>query len=844
MKKIFTLISVAMLGLCCHAQSLMTLSEDSPMLKPWNEISSTTKNVTLGSNAKSMAKAGNNDDSVFAVPEGTKRVCQLEEMTSESPYYGTLYVGYSDTIYVSNDEKTVYLPDMILMPGLDTHYVKGTITEGDIHNGTITIANNQPYAYNIQNLLYVTAIEMQGFDIYLQEKDAFEFKIVNDTIKSDGQMLGAVDANNMLYLFSRSYTMSPISEEQLQQNTIPENMTTSNYEMYQPDAYDPENGMRQIVKIARDGDDFYFYDLHGFIHPEDLVPVKGTLVDNTVVIKSPQYLGITDNMYVFFNAGETYTYIDEMWGEEVSGYRTSGADEIVLNYDPATGVMKADSPNGFAFTSGTYRVVNFVSEPKFTPFNYEPAVVPEGAEKKCVVMVTEPAPGDAHGQSALLENAYAGEEVYMQMLVWDDVVTFKGTVSGDKLLVSYPQYLGKCGNADCFLRPGTVVSHDDWGFVFNEFYATEGEGVLEFNYDAANGTISYGDIIVAADFNNYVQANLFNPTYTLFTDKVAEVPADAVVNQYTMKQTATFDDELHQVFKGYIANKGNDYYFMYLDPEDSTAVFKGTLENGKIRVAPQYIGGGRKVEYVYPGKFVEEESMWGDIVRNMYVDESLDAIYFDYDAATGKISYDGLIVFCYASGEINIYGHNNLSFTPLETKPATPADPIIDEVYYNDWIGCYELIFHANCIDTEGNYLDVENLTYRVYNDGSLYTFYADQYVDINEDTEEIPFLLSEREFYYSWEDGGHSARLFDAGRNTLGIEVVYTLDGTKYCSNIVNYDMTEVGINTVGNTAKPVSVEYFDLSGRKLTTPSAGITIKKVTYSDNTVETKKVLIK
>lgn len=814
------------------------------MLKPWNTITPSTKNVTVGTKAQGMAKAGAKagdvDNSVFAQPEGRKVLGQLEEMTAESPYYGTLWVGYSDTIYVSNDEKTVYLPDMVLMPGLETNYLKGTITEGDIHNGTITFANRQPYTYNIQNLLYVAAIEMDGWDIYLQDKDFFEFKVVNDTIQSNGQMLAAVDANDMMYLFSRSYKMAPISEEQLQLTTIPEGLTKTSYDLFQPDTWDPENGRHTVVDIARDGDDFYFYDLNGFIHPEDLNPVKGTLVGDKVVIKSPQYLGITDNMYIFFNAGETYSYIDELWGEEVIAYRTSGADDITLTYDPETGSMKADEGKGLAFTAGTYRTVTFVNEPCFTPFVLQPVVVPEDAEKKAALMVTDVIPGDAFGKSALLENAYAGNDVYLQMPYYEEVLTFKGSVSGNKILVDYPQYLGQSNGNDCFLHPGYMVTTDDWGWTYTELYATEGDGTLELDYDTETGAISYNGLLVATDFNNFVQTNILNPKYTLFTEKVAEIPADAVVNQYTMKQTATFDDDLHQTFKGYIANKGNDYYFMYMDPQDSTAVFKGTLEDGKICVKPQYIGGGSKVEYVYPGKFVEEESVWGDIVRNMKVDESVDAIRFDYDAETGSISYDGLIVFRYASGEMNMYGHNNLSFTPLVTKPATPADPIIDEVFYNDWNGTYSLIFHADCVDTDGNYLDVENLGYRVYNDDVLYTFKGDQYYDLNEDTDEIPFLISDREFYYSWEDGGHSATLFEVGKETLGVQVVYTLDGNKYCSNIVEYDMVTVGIDGSENAADTKKAEYFDLSGRRIDGLKPGVNIVK--YSNGV--TKKILVK
>ncbi len=49
-------------------------------------------------------------------------------------------------------------------------------------------------------------------------------------------------------------------------------------------------------------------------------------------------------------------------------------------------------------------------------------------------------------------------------------------------------------------------------------------------------------------------------------------------------------------------------------------------------------------------------------------------------------------------------------------------------------------------------------------------------------------------------------------------------------------------GINEIAESIFPVSIEYYDLSGRRLMKAPKGISIKRVTYSDNTVHTRKCI--
>ena len=833
---------------CCAQQKLgITLSDSSPFIKSWDAISPATENVKLGINSPSnimKAPSASTNDDVFVKPEGNMRHCQLEEMISDSPYYGTLYVGYSDTIYISEDEKTVYLPDLVLMPAIDTHYIKGTITEGDIHNGTITIENRQPYGYNVQNLLYVAAIEMEDFNIYLQDVDSFEFKIVNDTIVNKSQLLGAVDAANNLYIFSRNYSMAPILDEQLVKNEIPEGMVKKSYQLINTDSWDPSMSQKQIIDVARDGDDFYFYGMSGLINDEDLVPVKGTLKNGNVVLEANQYLGMVDNMFVFFNIGEIYEYEDE-YGERIVAYRLSSLDNISLAFDESTSRLDASGGIGFGFTLGTYRLFNYIHQPHLEPFSLDPVVIPEEAEKARILLTTEANPGSEYGTATLLTKAIFDDEVYFGIPLWCNCsLSIKGNIEGDKLMIKYPQYLGKIEGTDYFLSLGIRETIEDWGFVFNDFYAVEGEGTMEWSYDQLNQTASFDSIMVVTDINNYVQANYNHPVYKNFTEAKPEIPSDAIVNEYTLMQYATYDNSLEQIFKGYVATKGNDYYFMYLDPQDSTAVVKGTLADGKIRIhIPQYIGGGINVEYIYPGMYYTYISDWGDEVTAMRPDPSQNEIIFNYDPATGVISNDGLIVFAYANGEMNPYGHYKSSFTPYVEKPATPANPSIEEVYYDDYLGSYGMTFFAKAVDTEGNYIDVDKLTYRIYIDDQLYTFSTDKYRDITSDTTDIPFDFSDRQFYYSWEDGYHWLSIYDEGQESYGVQIVFTLDGKEYKSDIVKYYMQSHVTDAFESQKQPVAIEYYDLSGRKVANPSNGFFIRKATYSDNTTKAEKVLI-
>ena len=327
-----------------------------------------------------------------------------------------------------------------------------------------------------------------------------------------------------------------------------------------------------------------------------------------------------------------------------------------------------------------------------------------------------------------------------------------------------------------------------------------------------------------------------------------EVPETATAAQYTYTAYDYYGD--------LTANFGNLYFDgddVYADQLIPGYIVKGTKEGNKLSFAPQYIGMGTYYMFFAPfaatGEYDEE---------GYAVTAPIDAYVLTLDPETGVYSNsnpDEYAASATGSVDGSLYDYyNNVSLKPyLGDHAMTPADPTGVALYdYYDYYGQYYLAYNLATVSTEGDYLNPDNLYYYLYIDEEQYTVTPDVFPYVAEEMDLIPSQ-------YADEAGGYDlgpgyAFIAEDMFTTMGVQAVYDFEGDVRYSNVVSADLegnvyvipapqVVDGISTT--TAKQTSrIEFYDAEGRSLRAAQRGINVMKLTATDGSVKTVKVMVK
>ena len=173
-------------------------------------------------------------------------------------------------------------------------------------------------------------------------------------------------------------------------------------------------------------------------------------------------------------------------------------------------------------------------------------------------------------------------------------------------------------------------------------------------------------------------------------------------------------------------------------------------------------------------------------------------------------------------------------------RAAKPATPVINEWdSYND-----ALSFEIPTEDVNGEYINPDNLAYRFYTDGQLYTFSTADYERIENDMTEIPFGYTDN--FDIVNNGTQKIVYFhNLDAKKLYVESVYTVDGRSTVSDRAMYDFDPTGISTSTAALQPTEVYYTSLLGARLNAPAKGsIVLKTTVYADGSRSTAKHVVK
>lgn len=331
------------------------------------------------------------------------------------------------------------------------------------------------------------------------------------------------------------------------------------------------------------------------------------------------------------------------------------------------------------------------------------------------------------------------------------------------------------------------------------------------------------------------------------TQKMAELPANFETD--CEKWAALTDDG------GYFVKvlvDGDTMYTKGLIYGIEDGVLVGKIKDDKVSFeAGQFVG----MDYYWTWTYV-----YGGEVEAVY-DEEWDmydyyatitgGAEFNYDAENKKISTVHPIVVSnnYSENIEEVIPSGFIEELTIELQhrnpEALPQDPYDVEFYDEmEYYGSNTLYFNIPELDVDGNLLEVSNLYYRMYVDGDLFTFYADEYPGLPEEGETM-INAEYSNFSNIYTSGINKCIwLYFEGMDEIGIQSVYLqpVEGgepKELATKIVTIDTSAVKELPASET---LSTTWYDLQGRVVKNPSNGVYLRVDKKADGTRRASKVV--
>jgi len=240
-------------------------------------------------------------------------------------------------------------------------------------------------------------------------------------------------------------------------------------------------------------------------------------------------------------------------------------------------------------------------------------------------------------------------------------------------------------------------------------------------------------------------------------------------------------------------------------------------------------------QYVIPAnQFMGSVAFW--MSSNDYFFTAVDAegkmvdAVLDYDAEKSQITSAQALAINASLTELYAQQtFTNVIMTKFNEVAATPADPTINSVDFGEWSHGFNCTIPT--VGTNAETLNPGKFFYTVWveKDGQQepYTFMAEMYYGIDEDTSEVPYSFN----YNSW-DGSHSIYFYDDATvfdtwTKVGIQSIYYGAGECKKSNIIWKETgTSTGINNIQGDVKADKAVIYNLAGQRLEAPQKGLNI------------------
>lgn len=183
-----------------------------------------------------------------------------------------------------------------------------------------------------------------------------------------------------------------------------------------------------------------------------------------------------------------------------------------------------------------------------------------------------------------------------------------------------------------------------------------------------------------------------------------------------------------------------------------------------------------------------------------------------------------------------------------DKRPAAPLPPKLTAFQPydpNPWGGPGGLQFTLSYYSSDFNYLDPSHLYYNLYIDDELVTFSPDDYQNLETEMTDVPYSFSDQYEFYKYDENHRTIYFYKDVKKKIGMEAVYVDGDLRFGSGITEYypNGDPTGVDMTEATVKQIkSVDFYDLSGRKLSAPAKGICIRTITYTDGSKASRKIV--
>ncbi len=745
------------------------------------------------------------------------------------------------------DGKTVYLQNPVSAAPLDT-WVKGELDE---QGTTLTVPLPQPLWWYDNNgyglllaMVHLDVTETSYSSVYNELIDEVTFTLEGDEIRLNGtsqeMALGLIYTDDYTCVGMNDYeTVYHYEGDELVQ--IPADATTERYvvnAMNQDRTYEENINAEVAVK----GDDVWF---KGYTAMLPTAWIHGTREGDKVHLPKNQLVGTYGGYPLFYCSNQGNDVADGVW-----------------SYNAETQTYTADN---FSFINahkndlyhyGYYRTLEYKPAPKHDgayQIQNDP-IVSKQPQGELRTMMRSGLAYFYNEQGDYVAYTSQGGMPMRMVFAEDGVVWMLNPVS----YCSEDKWVKGQLNEDGTLltvKLGQQLYYDaseGWGYATALLRYNEQKKYFDIDEDVAEVTFSvdgdkltllgtdqwtvYG--VIYTDDYSWTGYGDYNSVYTPAPTEYATMPAELDAQRWTVVYTdheGTYGGRTLNV-----AMTSDSVYISNLTDKDPLATIVGSIEGDKVTfMSGQYIGNGTGYYcYFDAGKRIEvynrQEDQW----------------YYDWDYAPSitlamdsqkrqlKAMEEGQTMMIDAGmGEI-VISYMTIMDTPtmdvFEDRPMIPADPkftVYDETYFYEEDGYTLMGLDIQPYDIDGNVIPLENLYYRlitsIYGENEVYTFYADEYINLKKDMDLVPFAYTDD---YDFGRGGSYIYLYEIGWDDLGAQVVCTTGGEERVSNIVwvvkgvEEGSGSQAINTIHADAS--ALPCYNLMGQRVKSDSKGMII------------------
>jgi len=445
-----------------------------------------------------------------------------------------------------------------------------------------------------------------------------------------------------------------------------------------------------------------------------------------------------------------------------------------------------------------------------------------------------------------------GNTVYVRKPIINMIAEtwIRGDIDGETVTVTTPQAMFEYSDSDTTMMLYLVKmiyeeTTDDEGNITDiAFYIDEEDPTVQFTWRDGSLVQVGDDKLALCDGDGGWWGYCEDSQEFIKIDAPILTDDDLTMEDYVLRYVKKSQYQYVDI-KGCVDD--GKMYLGELAPGLPHSVIAGTIDGDQVTFASgQYLGPDTTV---YRQMFFTGATY--DYDNYEYV--GTDALVMTFDATGDTLSSPDYFVINPVTNSIyKTWRYQN----PTIFKYGEPTDDLQDPEFvkyygFDTDEGYGEFKFWIPLESANGQYFKSDNIYYNIYIDDDMLTLTSDEYTYVPQSMTDVPYAYDD-DYDVSVTTSGHRFCYYKEDAQKLGVRVKYVSGDVIKWSNIVWYDIAtgEVSKSTaisevVDNTGSPVvAVEYYDLTGHRLTQPTSGICLKRVIRANGTSHTVKMLVK